>query len=168
MKTLLFALIITCISCQKQTDVLNPKLTSEATLSSNKIITTDVKTTVDYNTRIYNECNSEFVQLTGLADVSILETYSDKRYTINYSINLLKITGIGETSGLEYKGGGKIDAKVKSSLTSAKSNGTFIYKTKFMAEGTKLSFTQHAHYVETANGVIKVEFNNISDTCTSK
>ncbi len=125
---------------------------------------TSSKETVDYDSRVYNECTSEWVHLKGKVTYSIKETKSDNKYSISYQINLKQVEGIGETTGTVYKGGGVIKNRVNAINKNGNTVGSDMYKVRYKAPNTTLIYTQKAHYVF-AGGEVKVSFNDTSDSC---
>jgi len=125
---------------------------------------TNSKETMDYDSRVYNECTSEWVHLKGKITYSIKEMKSDNKYFISYQINLNQVEGIGETTGTVYKGGGVIRDRVNAVNKNGNTIGGDFYKVRYKAANTTLIYTQHAHYVF-AGGDVKVSFNDTSDSC---
>lgn len=139
---------------------------STALKGENKNVTerTNSKETMDYDSRVYNECASEWVHLKGKITYSIKEMKSDNKYFISYQINLNQVEGIGETTGTVYKGGGVIRNRVNAVNKNGNTTGGDFYKVRYKAPNTTLIYTQHAHYVS-AGGDVKVSFNDTSDSC---
>jgi hypothetical protein len=122
------------------------------------------KETMDYDSRVYNECTSEWVHLKGKITYSIKEDVSDDKYYISYQMNLKQVEGIGETTGTVYKGGGIIKDRVHANNKNGNTVGSNIYKVRYKAPNTTLIYTQKAHYVF-AGGEVKVSFDDSSDSC---
>ena len=120
--------------------------------------------TEDYDSRVYNECTSEWVHLKGKITYNIKEEISDKKYFILYQIDLKKVEGIGETTGTVYKGGGIIKDRITAVFQNGHVVGEDIYKVSYKANNSTLIFTQKAHYVASGDD-IKVSFNDASDSC---
>jgi hypothetical protein len=120
--------------------------------------------TEDYDSRVYNECTSEWVHLKGKVTYSVKQVVSDKKYFILYQINLKHVEGIGETTGTVYKGGGIIKDRINAVNENGHVVGNDIYKVRYKADNTTLIYTQKAHYVF-AGGEVKVSFNDIADSC---
>ncbi len=125
---------------------------------------TNSSETTPYNSRIYNSCTKEWIKLSGEVTYSIKEMKSDNRYFIMYDIDLSKITGVGETSGTEYKGGGHIKDKVAASYKNNHVVGNNMYKVKYRAANTSITLTEHAHFVSKGDDV-KVSFDDALDSC---
>lgn len=122
------------------------------------------KYTMEYTSRIYNECVPEYVNLTGTVTYSIRQTQTDNRYFILYRIDLRQITGEGEKSGEKYKGGGVIMDKVNANYRANHTEGSDHYKVRYRSPSSQLVFNQNAHFV-VANGEQKVSFNDVDDHC---
>lgn len=120
--------------------------------------------TMAYNSRIYNACTKEWITLKGTVTYSIKEMRSDNRYFIMYDIDLSKITGRGETTGTEYKGGGHIKDKVIATNENNHVIGNDKYNVKYRSANSSITITERAHYVM-ANGETKVEFNDAVESC---
>ena len=118
----------------------------------------------DYDSRVYNECTSEWVHLKGKITYSIKEMRSDDKYSISYQINLSQVEGVGETTGTVYKGGGVIRNRVNAVNKNGNTEGGDLYKVRYKAPNSTLIFTQHAHFVF-AGGEERVSFNDASDSC---
>ena len=141
----------------KSSDVLKEKNNDDTERTSSK-------ETVDYDSRVYNECTSEWVHLKGTVTYSVKETKSDNKYFILYQIHLTQVEGIGETTGTVYKGGGVIKNRVSDVHKNGNTVGSDMYKVRYRAPNTTLIYTQKAHYVF-AGGEVKVSFNDTSDSC---
>ncbi len=122
------------------------------------------KETMDYDSRVYNECTSEWVHLKGKITYSIKEEVSEDKYYISYQMNLKQVEGIGETTGTVYKGGGIIKDRVNANNKNGHTVGSNTYKVRYKAPNTTLIYTQKAHYVF-ARDEVKVSFNDASDSC---
>jgi hypothetical protein len=122
------------------------------------------KETMDYDSRVYNECTSEWVHLTGKITYSIKEMKTLNKYFILYQIDLSQVTGIGEKSGTVYKGGGVIKDQVNAVNKNGHTVGNDFYKVVYRAPNTTLIYNQKAHYVF-AGGEVKVSFNDVADSC---
>jgi hypothetical protein len=122
------------------------------------------KETMDYDSRVYNECTSEWVHLTGKITYSIKEMKMLNKYFISYQINLSQVTGVGEKSGTIYKGGGVIKDQVNAVNKNGHTVGNDLYKVVYRAPNSTLTYNQKAHYVF-ANGDVKVSFNDVADSC---
>lgn len=120
--------------------------------------------TMDYNSRVFNDCTSEWIDLKGKVTYSIKEMISDNKYFILYQINLNQIEGIGEKTGSVYKGGGVIMDKVNAFNRNGNTEGNDTYKVHYKSPTSTLTITEKAHYVF-ANGEVKVSFNDSSDSC---
>lgn len=158
-KTLHFLLLFNCISIFSfaQSDKANGNANGKSTR-------TNSNETTAYNSRIYNSCSKEWITLKGTVTYSIKEMRSDDRYFIMYDIDLSKITGRGETTGTEYKGGGHIKDKVIANNDNNHVTGNDKYKVKYHSGKSSITITEHAHYVM-ANGETRVEFNDAVESC---
>ncbi len=136
----------------------------DSNLTNDNSTRTNTSETTAYNSRIYNACAKEWVTLKGTVTYSIKEMRSDDRYFIMYDIDLSKITGVGETSGTLYKGGGHIKDKVAASYKNNHVVGNNMYKVKYRAPKTSITISEHAHIVIKDDDV-KVEFNDQVETC---
>ena len=125
---------------------------------------TTSKETIDYDSRVYNECTSEWVHLKGKVTYSVKEIKSDNKYFILYQIHLKQVEGIGETTGTVYKGGGVIKNRVNAVHKNGHTVGSDMYKVRYKAPNSTLIYTQKAHYVF-AGGEVKVSFNDTADSC---
>lgn len=132
--------------------------------ANDKSTRTNSSETTDYNSRIYNSCTKEWITLKGTVTYNIKEMRSDDRYFIMYDIDLSKITGKGETTGTEYKGGGHIKDKVIANNKNNHVTGSDKYKVKYHSKNSSITITENAHYVM-ANGETKVSFNDEVDSC---
>ena len=139
---------------------------SKALTKSNNGATNRTSSTVteDYDSRVYNECTSEWVHLKGKITYSVKEEISDKKYFILYQINLKQVEGVGETTGTVYKGGGVIKDRINAVNKNGHVVGNDLYKVRYKADNSTLIFTQKAHYVFSGDEV-KVSFNDASDSC---
>ncbi|CAN5299390.1 hypothetical protein BH20BAC1_BH20BAC1_24410 [soil metagenome] len=170
MKHLLTAAILLAFSYQQntlfaQTDKNKPKNDkSVENNSQNNNKPSRTVTTMDYESRVYNECVPEFVNLKGTVTYSVKEVRNDKRYFIIYKIDLKKVTGVGEKTGQVYKGGGVIMNKVNANFEAQHTVGNDHYQVKYRSPGYNLIYTQKAHFV-LANGEERVSFNDASDKC---
>jgi len=125
---------------------------------------TSTKETVDYDSRVYNECTSEWVHLQGKATYDVKQISSGRRFFIIYQIDLKQITGIGEKTGAVYKGGGIIRDRVNAIYKNGHVVGNDSYKVIYRAGKTILVYNQKARYVFSGNEV-KVSVNDIADYC---
>lgn len=117
-----------------------------------------------YNAVVFDSCRNENVVLTGTETYSLTES-TENGFYINYEIDLERVTGVGEISGITYKGGGKILGVVTVNEDGSDVKGTDTYKVKYNGDnGAKLIFTQKVKFIM-KNNVIKCEFNNINDAC---
>ena len=159
MKLLLFIICITSLlSCQKSTDVLLPELTSNA---KKYFFVSDVTET--YQSRMFNTCLNEWVSLTGTVNYHIKESH-ENGYYLDYLITL-KADGVGESSGIQFRGGGKSDGRVRQNEDGTDVKGKVSYSIKYSsAEGNHMGYYQQAKFILKDN-VIKVEFNNETPTC---
>ncbi|MEO7801061.1 MAG: hypothetical protein ABIR81_03635 [Ginsengibacter sp.] len=158
-KMLHFAILFNCVSLFgfAQSGKVNGQ-------DKDKSTHTNSKETTAYNSRIYNACTKEWITLKGTVTYSIKEMRSDDRYFIMYDIDLSKITGVGETTGTEYKGGGHIKDKVIANNKNNHVTGNDKYKVKYRSANSSITIEEHAHYVM-ANGETKVSFNDAVDSC---
>lgn len=140
------------------------QVNSRAVVNPNKPEHRSSTETVPYDSRVYNECTSEWVHLTGLVTYRVKEMLSDNKYFILYQINLKQVRGVGETSGALYKGGGIIKDRVNAVNENGHVVGNSLYKVRYKAPNTTLTFNQKAHYVF-SNNEVKVEFNDTADSC---
>jgi hypothetical protein len=164
----LFVLLIpglSIISCQKENVIANENPDLQNTSQLNAELAKKGITTVEaYNSVIYDSCRNENVFLTGQMISKVIESF-DRGYYLNYEIRLDKISGIGEVTGTIYHGGGRISGVVKQNEDATKVKGKVTYRVKFIAKkGKQISFTQTARFIM-VNGQIKVDFNNVYDTC---
>ena len=148
---------INTFSQVKSSDVLKEKNHDDRERTSSK-------ETIDYDSRVYNECTSEWVHLKGKVTYSVKEIRSDNKYFILYQIHLKQVEGIGETTGTVYKGGGVIKNKVNAINKNGHTVGSDMYKVRYKAPNTTLIYNQKAHYVF-AGGEVKVSFNDTADSC---
>ncbi len=125
---------------------------------------TSSRETMDYDSRVYNECTSEWVHLKGQITYSLKEVVSDNKYFISYQMDLKKVEGVGETTGTVYKGGGIIKDRVNANNKNGNTVGSNIYKVRYKAPNTTLIYTQKAHYVF-AGGETRVSFDDSSNSC---
>lgn len=137
---------------------------SQGNNKSNKPVKTNINEVMEYNSRVYNACVPEWVKLTGQVTYSVKEMRSDSKYFILYRIDLKKVTGVGETTGAVYKGGGMIMNKVNANFDHNHTEGNDIYKVRYKSPESTLIFTQKAHFVS-VGGDQKVSFNEYSDSC---
>jgi hypothetical protein len=117
-----------------------------------------------YNSTLFDSCRQENVVLSGEAIYKLSESF-DRGYYINYEIDLEKVTGVGEITGIKYHGGGKILGIVKQNENATKVKGKVTYKVKYVGgNGNQIFFTQNARFLQ-VNNVVKIDFNNIYDSC---
>lgn len=152
-------LLLACLSI-----ISNAQSNKSINHANNNSTHENASETMAYNSRIYNACTKEWITLKGTVTYSIKEMRSDNRYFIMYDIDLSKITGVGETTGSEYKGGGHIKDKVIASNQNNHVTGSDKYQVKYRASNSSITLTQHAHYVM-SKGETKVSFNDIVESC---
>jgi hypothetical protein len=158
-KIALLPIIICLFSCQKSTDVLLPELTSNA-----KKLYNITEVTEPYADRMWNTCLNEYIALSGTVTYLLKESIEGEYY-IDYRIDLDKVIGVGEVSGIIFKGGGRIEGKVKMSNDGVDVKGSVYYNVRYTSPGgNKMNFTEHAILVEN-NNVVKVHFINQDATC---
>ncbi len=155
MKKFLFPLII-LMSCQKNLDIL-PDLTSDA---KREFSVSDI--VQPYQDRMFNTCLNEYILLTGSSRYSIKESFINGFY-LDYIIEVDAL-GIGEISGMEFKGGGKSVGRVRIN-DSGDVKGKILYDIKYVSPGgNHMGYLQHANFI-LKNQEVKVEFNNETPTC---
>jgi hypothetical protein len=155
----LFALLL--LSCEKSislnSDSTEPQDLQVTSLNKPRSVTTGV---ITYDSWVVNLCHPENVHLMGSAPYSI-KTFDepDTRYYIDYRINLNDVYGVGQTSGLLYKGNGFIDGRVQLSRnpSSARVEGKDTYKLRLIAGSNQMLIKEDAHFIQNSNGSIKVE-----------
>jgi hypothetical protein len=165
MKLLLFILCTALLfSCKKElvkADLITP-LTAESTLRIKKEYQVSERTE-PYSDRMFNTCLNEYVYLNGTVTYYIKESFSEGYY-LDYIIDL-KATGLGEFSGIVFKGGGKSVGRVRSSEDGTAVKGTVQYNIRYNApNGNKMGFVQRAKFI-LKDDVTRVEFDNITPTC---
>src|SRR5215831_16572531 len=107
---------------------MQPQEMQEASITQESNTTTGILT---FDEWVVNTCYPENVRLFGNAAYSIREFYNpDKRYYIDYRIDFNHISGVGEKSGLTYKGAGFTDgrANVSFDTSSRRVEGKYTYK----------------------------------------
>ena len=175
------ALMFSLFSCQKEITKPNEKLNTEQ-LMLNKLhnIVFDNVHSEQYYFKVYDSCAQENINLGGLETYKLKETgYTNAGYFIYYEIDLTGITGIGEKSGIAYRGGGVSTGMVQISqefshldtlyiydrdgtqtisidsiFVVSKVIGRDTYKTKFTSTRDEISFTMKNVYKEIGGKVI--------------
>jgi hypothetical protein len=155
----LFALLL--LSCEKSislnSDSTEPQDLQATSLNKPRSVTTGV---ITYDSWVVNLCHPEKVHLIGNAPYSI-KTFDepDTRYYIDYRISLNDVYGVGQTSGLLYKGNGLIDGRVQLSRnpSSARVEGKDTYKLRLITGSNQMLIKEDAHFIQNSNGSIKVE-----------
>lgn len=120
--------------------------------------------TEPYHDKIFNTCLNEYIDLKGTVTYFIKESFSNGYY-LDYIIDLDKVTGVGEISGIKFKGGGKSVGRVRQSEDGLDVKGKVSYNVKYVSPGgNHMNFKQQAIFIQ-KGGDIKVEFNHTSATC---
>ncbi|MEO6327887.1 MAG: hypothetical protein ABIO55_03100 [Ginsengibacter sp.] len=166
MKPSLFILCFLILSSCKKEAVkthLSGSVQNETSLKNKKQFQISKSTDV-YADKIFNTCLNEYVNLTGTVTYFTKESF-DNGYYLNYTIDLKKVTGLGELSGIRFHGGGKIVGKVWQSEDGLNEKARVFYKVSYVSSGgNHMGFIQKATFI-IKNGEVKVDFNNSSPTC---
>jgi hypothetical protein len=167
-KVLPILISLVLLSCKKEINLSSNSTYPEEQQAS---ITQESKTTrgvLIFDERVVNTCYPEYVHLFGNAPYSI-KTLQDpyKRYYIDYRIDFNNISGVGETSGLTYKGTGFTDGRVNASLdsSSGRVEGKYTYKLRLVAGPNQMLIREDAHFVQNSNGIVKIDVQSSSFPC---
>jgi hypothetical protein len=164
MKPLLFiAFIMALFSCKK--DFIKNDFETQSPLESlkTKKIFQVTERTEQYSDKLFNTCLNEYIELSGTVTYYIKESFSNGYY-LDYIIDLDKVIGVGEISGVQFKGGGKSVGKVRVN-EDGDVKGKVSYDVKYVSPGgNHMGFKQEAIFIQ-RGGEIKVEFNRITPTC---
>jgi hypothetical protein len=157
------------LSCQKEislsndSDQLQEMQKASITQESNA-----TKGVLIFDEWLVNTCYPENVHLSGNAPYSIREFYgTDKRYYIDYRIDFNNVSGVGQTSGLTYKGTGFTDGRVNASLdtSSQRVEGKYTYKLRLIAGSNKMLIREDAHFIQNSNGIVEIDVRSSSYPC---
>jgi hypothetical protein len=133
-----------------------------------KVIPAPTETVEKYDGRVQNTCTGEMIHLTGTQRTKILEYTTLWYYYLDYEIYLENVTGVGETTGLVYTGGGEIIATSETALRISRAvhSKQHYDVTYTSSDGLHfVSFKQDAEYRTNPKGYVLVDYNNIKDTC---
>lgn len=152
--------------CCKKTDMssqedagLVKELVTDKTPANRGTVTTE-----PYNATVFDSCRKENIILSGETTYKFEQSF-DKGYYLYYEIDLDKINGVGERTGIDYHGGGKIVGTVKQNVDGTSLKSKVTYRVKYTgSNGNQVSFIQNAKFI-IVNNVVKVDFNNIFDSC---
>ena len=160
--TVLLIFMLFSFSCKKEdvSSELSQSVQEQlATVNSDAAqfsATTNSVVKENYAAVIFDSCRSENVNLNGLVTYTIKESY-DKGYSLSYIIDLTKVIGVGENTGIIWRGGGKITGVTSQSVNGLNAKGRYTYRVTYSSQGgKKLSFNELGRFIQ-VNNVIKKE-----------
>ena len=157
------------LSCKKEITESVTGIATEASSAQSKLATSNpdapetakfaqstTSVTENYATTIFDSCRNESVNLNGIVTYKIKESF-DRGYSISYTIDLSKVTGVGKITGTIWRGGGKITGVTSQSADGLDVKGRYVYNVTYHSTGgKKLSFDETGRFVQ-VNNVIKKE-----------
>lgn len=107
----------------------------------------------------------EIVHLTGTIHILIHTTVNGNNFSTKYHFQPQGISGIGQKTGLTYRGSGVTQEEIKGSLKNGKYIDAFINNFKIVGNGINYRIHSNTHITVNANGETTATVDNFTSDC---
>ena len=120
---------------------------------------------IDMNIETFNDCTNEMVQLSGQAHMVIVSNSNNNRTSGTFHLNMLGVTGVGESTGTPYRLTGVNNFSFSFPNTNGANTFSAITRINIIGGSSIYKLTAKTHSTINANGATTSFFDDLLITC---